>query len=74
MSMAPQTPLDLIPIAYNLDGLGWQNLKLDIPLHMSPSSALELLLLSLPKVPRDNLLQLRTQRFALVLLEKLRNI
>lgn len=45
VSMAPQTPLVLIPITYNPDGLDWKNLELDIPLHMSPSSALELLLL-----------------------------
>lgn len=54
MSMAPQTSLVLIRVAKNTDGPGWQSLKLDIPHHMSPSSALKLLLLlSLPKVPRD---------------------
>lgn len=52
VSMPPQTPLVLIPIAYNPDGLGWKNLELDIPLHMSPFYALELLLLlCFPKCP-----------------------
>ena len=52
VSMAPQTPLVFIPIAYKPDGLGWKNLELDIPLHMSPFYALELLLLlSFPKCP-----------------------
>lgn len=67
--MPPQTPLVLIP-CFSPDGLGWTNLELDIPLHMSPFYALEMLLLLRFLSARNNLLQLRIQRFALVLLEK----
>lgn len=62
VSTAPQAPLVLIPFAHSIDGLSLQNLELDIALHLSLSSALDLLLcLSLPEESRDNLLQQRTQ-------------
>ena len=72
MSEAVQAWVDLIPIAHNLDGLSSQNLELDIYVHMSLSAALDLLL-HVPELPRNYLLQWKTEVF-IGLLERLLNV